>query len=478
MKKGPYFMEIDRLKGSKPNILLIVSDDHGYGDMSFLNVNDDLQTPNLDRLRASGIFFENAYVTAPICSPSRAGLIVGNHQQRWGARWFGNSHFAPKDYMTIPQILHKANYRTGYFGKVHYGPDEEGSRACPEKHGFDESFYGLAAYSYGRLHYLEHAVDAFEKYGEKSNYVGMNAMYENGRKVDCKNFLTEEFTNRAIDFIDKTQQQPFFCMLAYNAVHNFTWQLPKEELEKRGLPAIEDFDPTTADYIDWYDGVITPNLPNGRAYYLAQLELMDEHIGRLLDYLKAKKLRENTLVIYVTDNGGSPCNYGSNAPLHGSKYSLYEGGIRVPYILSWPGVLKENQQMQEMVSTLDFMPTMAYLAGVDPREYKTDGLNLFETIKDKKGHQSLYFDTGFQWSLRQGDWKLRCVTQEEGASARESLLKVEHTDIGQPGKSLVHLSASLDESPNANLIEKEEDLAKKMEADFLHWQEKITNNKY
>lgn len=136
---------INELKGSKPNIIFIISDDHGYGDLSFKNILGDVNTPNLDRLRASGMLLEQGYVSAPVCSPSRAGLIVGSYQQRWGAKYFGSARFAPESVKTIPEILKTVEYRTGYFGKVHYGSDKPGGRECPENDGFDESFYGLAA---------------------------------------------------------------------------------------------------------------------------------------------------------------------------------------------------------------------------------------------------------------------------------------------------------------------------------------------
>src|SRR5699024_169921 len=138
-------------------------------------------------------------------------------------------------------------------------------------------------------------------------------------------------------------------------VHNFAWQLPEDELAARALPSHDDFDPGTDEYIDWYDGAISPNLENGRAYYLAQLEIMDREIGRMLDHLEATGRLERTLVVYLTDNGGSACNYGDNTPLHGTKYSLFEGGVRVPLMLSWPGVIEPGTRSDALVSSLDLL---------------------------------------------------------------------------------------------------------------------------
>lgn len=481
-KKNSFVIEsLESLESSKPNLILILSDDHGYGDLSFMNMNEDVNTPNLDKLRESGIYFENGYVTAPICSPSRAGLIVGNYQQRWGAKWFGSSHFAPAEYKTIPELLKTQGYKTGYFGKVHYGPDELNSRSAPDKHGFDESFYGLASHSYGRLHYLHHSLNPIEDFGEETHYLGMNPMYENGVAVASDTHLTKEFTNRTIDFIDKSLEQddnPFFAMLAFNAVHNFNWQLEDEELEKRGLNKFDDLDLDKTSYEDWYPGVRSPDLDNGREYYLAQLEIMDEQIGKLLNHLDASNIRENTLVIYLTDNGGSPCNYGCNSPLSGTKYSLYEGGVRVPYIMSWPGVINNNQTSEALVSSLDFLPTFTYLAGLDKSTYNSDGKNLIEILLEDRGHERLYFDTGFQWAIRENDWKLRTVTTTEGAQAQITLKKNENADIGTPGTRLVNLKENLNEADEFDLSTTHPDKAQDLEDIFNKWVESIENDIY
>lgn len=474
-------MDIKELKASKPNIILIVSDDHGYADLSFTHAKEDVHTPNLDRLRKSGMLLEQGYVSAPVCSPSRSGMIVGSYQQRWGGHYFGDINFAPDSMETIPELLKKAGYTTGYFGKVHYGNDKPGSRACPDMHGFDESFYGLAALGYGRLHYLNHEFNADEKYGQSALVHNMYPLYENGKPVECKNFLTYEFANRAMNFMDKHKddENPYFYMLAFNAVHNFTWQLPDEELEKRGLPKFEDFDENKLEYVDWYDGVIMPNLPNGRQYYLAQLELMDKKIGEILDKVEELGQEENTLIIYITDNGGSPCNYGDNTPLRGTKYTLYEGGIRVPFLASWKGVISKNSTSRNLSSSLDFMTTFAYLAGVEVSSTNyEDGVNLLPTFLGQKGgHDNLYFDTGFQSSIRDERWKLLMSDLEESENAKNSLEKIEHASFSL-GRFLYDIENDLDESDEKSKLNENKEIAKNLENKFDEWKKEVEDSEF
>lgn len=458
----------------QPDILLIISDDHGYGDLSADPTAEGLHTPHLDRLSRSGTTFTRGYVTAPICSPSRAGLIAGAHQARWGARWFDTSAFPPEGREVGPEALRRAGYRTGYFGKIHYGDDAPGSRSCPEKHGFDDSLYGLAAQSMGRLHYLTHSASEAEAHPEVAARHGTQPLYDSGTPVDTDTHLTELFTDRAIDFLARGEEssEPSFCMVAYNAVHNFTWQLPEEELERHGLPGYPDFDPSVEEYVDWYDGAISPHLPNGRAYYLAQLALMDRHIGRLLDAVESSSRAENTLIVYLTDNGGSTCNFGDNTPLDGTKYTLYEGGIRVPFIVRWPGLAEPGTSSDALVSSLDLMPTFLTAAGIPEASAPMDGQDLVPVLCGASpGHEALYFDTGAQQAVVRQDVKWRRLT-EDSAGMREALLRVEHTDIGE-GEHLVPfrdgLAAEQDASPSAP----DDQLLTELREDFTRWQAEV-----
>ena len=461
---------------SRPNVLLIVSDDHGYGDLSAEPTGEGLHTPNLDRLRRSGVSLTRGYVSAPICSPSRAGLIAGAHQARWGARWFDTAQFPPSAREVGPETLRRAGYRTSYFGKVHYGPDIPGSRSCPDRHGFDESLYGLAAQSMGRLHYLTHSAAEAEAEPEVARVHGTHPLYADGEPVDTDTHLTELFADRAIDVIRGAEEHedPYFCMVAFNAVHNFTWQLPAEELARHGLPAHPDFDPSVEEYVDWYDGAISPHLDDGRAYYLAQLSFMDHHIGRMLDAVEESGRSEDTVIIYLTDNGGSTCNFGDNSPLDGTKYTLFEDGVRVPFLVRWPGLSEPGTTNDALVSALDLIPTVV-AAATEGREEELaplpdyDGQDLRPVLRgESRGHEALFFDTGVQQAVVRPEVKWRRLTEDSGP-AREAILRVEHTDIGE-GESLVRVEDGLaDELDPAAQVD-DPALREELRAQFTAWQ--------
>lgn len=452
-----------------PNIVLIVSDDHGYADRSALQVRDDVDTPALDRLAAEGVSFTQGYVTAPICSPSRAGIMTGLYQQRWGSLWFDSAEFPPDPATpTLAEVLADAGYRTGYFGKVHYGSEDIGDRACPPHHGFEETLYGLAGQSIGRLNYLRHSVEAQEEYGEAAMPMAVQPLLSGDDPVEFDGFLTDEFGRRALDFIGADDQRPFFCMLAFNAVHNFCWQLPDDELERRGLPKFNDWNPEEASYGDWYDDVIVPNLPHGREYYLAQLELMDAQIGAVLDRLDDLGLREDTLVVYLTDNGGSTCNYGDNTPLRGTKYTLWEGGIRVPMIWRWPGTIPAGQQRDGLASALDLLPTFREVSG-STATHPTDGLNLLPTLLHAATtDRALHWECGFQFAVRDGAWKLSWV-DPESQDARE-LAAVEHAPMGA-GWQLTNLDD--DPGEERNLLHERPDVAESLLRRHERWRHEV-----
>jgi arylsulfatase A-like enzyme len=448
----------------KPNILLIVSDDHGYADRSTLGLHPGVKTPALDRLAAEGVSCTDAYVTAPICSPSRAAIISGRYQQRWGAEWFESSSFPPDDVPSLAEQLRDEGYRTGYFGKVHYGGEDVGDRACPPHHGFETTLYGLAGQSFGRLNYLHHSQEAQAEYGDPAAvHMAVQPLLSGDEPVEHEGFLTAEIGRRAADFLEEDVEQPYFCMVAFNAVHNFCWQLPDEELEARNLPKFTDWTPETGQaFGDWYDDAIVPNLPHGREYYLAQLELMDAEIGKLLATIDNRADAGNTIVVYVTDNGGSTCNFGDNTPLRGTKYTLWEGGIRIPMLWRWPDVLPAGQTCADLLSTLDLVPTLTAAAGAVPGV--TDGIDALPTLRgDDTGHSALHWDCGFQWAVRDAGWKLSWVGDTEDS---RHLQAYEHAPMGS-GWFLANLADDVGEQ--RNLIDAEPEIAARLSRLHQEW---------
>jgi len=412
----------------RPNILLIVADDQGYADFGFRGMRDDVNTPVLDRIAREGTTLTKAYATSAICSPSRMGLTSGLHQAHFGAFHYGGGRGMNEVEVTktLPARLQRAGYRTAHIGKHHF-VGNRGSQ--PDQHAFPlglgyDRFFGAIG---GRIHYLYHSESKREEY---SHRMAMETMWDNDRALtDWEGFTTDDWTDQAIDFISEPSEKPFFVQMAYNAVHNFAWQLPAEELEKRGLPVFEDLKhpeglskaEAAAAYNQWYDGVHRHTLPEGRGWYLAQLELMDAAIGRILDHLKRNSLEEDTIVIYTVDNGGCTSDWAENGPLEGSKYHLFEGGTRTVTLVRYPNRVPAGKTNDDLIfSHLDIAPTLLEWCGVDYEKNDFDGVTQIDALSGKKtkpnSNRILHWDLGFQWSLRSGKWKLM-VTEDEAKAA-------------------------------------------------------------
>ena len=290
-------------------------------------------------------------------------------------------------------------------------------------------------------------------------------MWENKKQIDVKGFSTELFTDKACDFIKKNQNKPFFLQLAFNAVHNFTYQLPKEYMEKHNLKGYHDWDPATEDYYDWYKKGRLPNNPEGRAQYLGQLAYLDESIGKVINYLKDNKLYDNTLILMISDNGGSTPIYANNSPLRGSKYTLYEGGIRVPMIISWPQKYQQKIVSDNIVSGLDILPTICKATGTEIPN-NIDGLDLTDLLTGKNkdlSHEILYWDAGHQTAIRKGKWKLR--TANDKWSQDYEMVELEL------GEYLYNLEEDISEQNN--LAEKYPDKVAELKNLFNEWKQNL-----
>lgn len=368
----------------KPNVLVIFADDLGYGDIG-VHGGRDVPTPHIDALAAAGVRCTSGYVSAPYCSPSRAGLLTGRYQTRFGHEF--NPHQGdenklglPLDQRTIADRLHAAGYATGLVGKWHQGFSPAHH---PQSRGFDDYFGFLV----GGHNFLLHK-DAEAKFGSAHSH----DMIYRGREVQkLDGYTTDLFTDEAVAFIDRHAQQPWFLYLSYNAVHT-----PLEILKKYG---------------DRVPATITD--PDRRGY-LSLLIGLDDSIGRLTAHLKKSGLDKNTLIFFVSDNGGSgrkpflAYNTGVNTPLRGNKGQTLEGGIRVPFFVSWPGRLPAGKTFDQPVIALDILPTACALAETAPGS-DVDGVNLLPHLTGEKSgapHSALYWRFGPQKAIRRGDWKL------------------------------------------------------------------------
>jgi arylsulfatase A-like enzyme len=369
-----------RAQPRKPNILLIVSDDLGYADLG-MHGSRDVRTPNIDQLAKEGIRFTDAYVSAPYCSPTRAALLTGRYQQRFGHEFnIEPTQVAaglPLGERTMADRLKAAGYHTALFGKWHLGTAE---RFHPMNRGFDRFFgFLIGGHSYTNVG------------------TGAAALLDGKEPAAPVEYLTDTLADRASAYIKQHAAEPFFLYLAFNAAHT-----PMQATEK-------------------YLTRFTHIQDERRRTYAAMLSAMDDGIGRTLATLREQKLEQDTLIIYLNDNGGptmatTSVNGSSNGPLRGSKRTTWEGGIRVPFIVKWKGRLPEGRVDKRPIIQLDVLPTVLAAAGVSPEPGAgLDGVNLLpfldETRRDAP-HDALYWRLGGMMAIRQGDWKL--VRSREG----------------------------------------------------------------
>jgi len=446
-----------------PNFIFIIVDDHGYADFSYKENFDYIKTPNLDKMIKEGINFTNAYVTAPICSPSRCSMMTGQYPSRSGNYFYGGPGFA-QGTKTMAQGFKAAGYSTAYFGKLHYGRnDTPGGYGHPINHGFDES---ITAGKGGRVHYLYHNEEAVKKHSKTAA-----PWLKNGKEYEKDGFTTEMISGWAQDYIVSHQDKPFFLQISFNAVHNFNYQLPEKYLKEWNLPYYPDYEELDGSetQAEWYKRSILPNMPNGRLYYAAQLYYLDREIGKIRAQLKDLGMDKNTILIYIGDNGGGNCNGGINTPLRSTKYSLYEGGVRVPMMMTW-GDKYQNITNDMMVSAMDIMPTV--LTAIDaPKETysECDGINILPYIKNpqKMKRDELVWDVGFAWAVRKGNWKLKVVTEQKQA---DKVSIKQHTNLGK-GVELFNLKDDISESKN--LAEQHPEIVEQLTQIHNNWLKNI-----
>ncbi len=366
----------DSKSKNRPNIVIILSDDQGNADVGYQRNPSTISTPSIDKLASEGVVFTDAYASGYVCSPTRAGLMTGRYQQRFGFYRAPDSRIGlPLNEITVADVLKKEGYQTGIFGKWHLGLTEE---FHPCNRGFDEfyGFLGHGAHDYFDLEIHESGADDFHQ-----------PIYRNLKQISDTGYLTDNLAREACSFIkDKANKEnPFFLYLPFNAVHT-PLQAPEKDIAMFN----------TGD--------------RKRDIQLAMIHRMDIAIGEVINTLKEEGVFENTIIFFFSDNGGARASSANNLPLRDFKHSVYEGGLRVPFIMSWPDKFKPSLSNEPVIS-LDIMPTICAALDIDlPADRIYDGKNILPAISGKLSepvHQELYFDgnDGY-WAVREGAWKL------------------------------------------------------------------------
>ena len=363
------------LAQSKPNIVLIVSDDLGYNDLSSYG-SKEIKTPNIDSIARDGIKLMQAYANGSVCTPTRAALMTGRYQQRYGFDWVITNRDQEKGLSakepSLPRMLKNNGYVTGAFGKWHLGFKPEYS---PNAHGFDEFFGFLAS----DLDYYSHR--------DSSGDLGL---YENGQVIEKPGYLTDLISERAVSFIDQHKRTPFFLYVPFNAPH-WPYQAPNRPQDIRDK------------------NTYGPRNGN-RADYIQMVQQMDFGVGRILQALENAGVAKNTLVIFTNDNGGE--RFSDNSPFFHGKYTVWEGGIRVPCLMKWPGNLPKGTVSNQPLITMDITATLLSVAGVTQAlSPNLDGLNLMPILAGKQQPIERTFfwrmaaAQGGQKAARRGKWK-------------------------------------------------------------------------
>jgi arylsulfatase A len=423
----------------KPNIVFIMIDDLGYGDLGCYG-SKVKGTPNIDGLAHEGKRFTDYHSNGPMCTPTRAALMTGMYQHRFGKKFegaiSGKKHYdegLPLEALTIAEVLKNAGYATGMYGKWHLGYHPP---FLPADQGFDE-FVGLGS---GDGDHFTHIDRSGRKDWWDKNELKMEAGYS-----------TELITDHSINFITAHQNEPFFLYVSHLSIH-FPWQGPNEPPHR-----VEG-----NDYANDKWGII-PDKNNVSPHVKAMVESIDKGVGKILQTLKNLGLEKNTLVIFTSDNGGyihygdSHFNISSNGPLRGQKTEVYEGGHRVPFIANWPGKIRAAATSDEIVMTMDMFPTFVELAKAKiPPNHQLDGVSIVSHLFNNKAlpGRAVCWKMDNERAIRKGNWKL-CL-------------------INDNSPELYDLSKDIGESNN--LATDNPELVNQLFTDYKEWEKNVTAN--
>lgn len=399
----------------RPNVVIFVADDLGYGDMSCMGA-PDVRTPHLDSIAESGVRFTSWYSNSPVCSPSRASLMTGRYPGNAGIRsillGYRMTPGLTPDVPTLATALKAEGYRTELIGKWHLGLAEE---SRPGVHGFDKTFGCLAGNCdyYSHIHYAPNNRHATIR---GKHYVGtpLHDLWENNEEIYRDGeYMTEIIRERAVKAVRgyAEQQDPFLLYVPFTAPH-FPMHAPQK-------------------YKDRF-----AHLPWEKMIMAAMISAMDDAVGDVLNELETQGLRENTIVFFMSDNGpsreirnwldGTQETYhgGSSGTLKGHKFSLFEGGVRVPAVMSWPRVIPSGQVIDEPLAAMDIFPTVLSAVGGEVTKYELDGMDILDTLRigAASPHEYLFWEQNNQTAVRHGSWKLVINGQlEEGLQAADEI---------------------------------------------------------
>ncbi|MBP9151057.1 MAG: sulfatase-like hydrolase/transferase [Flavobacteriales bacterium] len=472
--KREYLNSIVSDTSRKPNIIIIMADDLGKTDISLYG-KPPIQTPNIDAIGLKGMTFTEGYITSPICAPSRAGMLTGRYQQRFGFEYQPHDRYPknriemfvyknfiatgdwlvaeqvefprfedvvkngmPPSEILLSEILQKAGYRTGIAGKWHLG---SGVHCIPINRGFDYQYGFYEAYSLYMADTNDKNIinqrhkDFSDPFIWGKGRTGNCAIRRNDEVIDEKFYLTDRIAEEANQFIDKNKEKPFFLYVPFLAPHT-PFQATKAYYDK--LEHIED---------------------RNKRVYNAMIWQLDDAVGSIINHLEESGLMENTIVFFLSDNGGATYTGATdNAPLKGGKFTNFEGGLNVPFMVRWDGRVAEGSSYDKSVIALDVFSTALELAGISyATDRKLDGTSLLPVLIDSVKepiHSILCWRSGYNRAIRSGDWKL--IT--DGLSGNHALYNVKE-----------------DKEERNNLYDSKPDIVKQLQSEHAQWESEMMN---
>ncbi len=440
-----------------PNIIVVLADDLGYNDLGSFG-SQVIRTPHIDALAERGIRVTDGYVSAAVCSPSRAGLYTGTYQSRFGYEFNTSGRDTvvglPTDQRTMADMLRSAGYATGLIGKWHLGKSEQHH---PLRRGFDEYFGHLS----GGSTYIDsrkEGVESWPTQNAPTERPATSAIFEGFEEVEVEEYLTDVFADKAVDFIRRHKSERFFLMLTPNAPHT-PLQATKEYVER---------------YVDVE--------PAGRRIFAAMVSSVDDYVGDVIAELRAHGLEDNTLIVFFSDNGcvkylsQDMC---SNDPLSGSKRFHLEGGIRVPFIFSWPAALPAGTTYSQPVISLDLFATFAAAAGSG--ETAPDSVNLLPYLRGENSdppHEFLFWRAKPNVAVRWGHWKLWKVnrsdrTFDDLTLGGRRLPQVDYPGDSPTGQLTVLYDLSKDIGEHKDVADDHPEIVERLEAELETWNSQL-----